>query len=314
VFLSVAVVPPSSGADRFVDWTMMPRHPVDLHMHSTASDGEELPERLAERCRDAGLRTVALTDHNSTAHVRRMTAACTETGIEVLPACEISTSWKGREHHCLAYFVPLDDEVFGDRIERVRQEDLARSRRWVDNAAADGVDITWERVEAEVGRDRVPPFAYLARVLAASGDKRLERYREHRGSMFGEWFAKGRPWSTEDPWRPSLPEAIGWVREAGGVPVLAHPGATLGDLDPAEAFADLQAEGLLGVEAWTTWHKREASQRFEGLAHEAGLSVTAGADFHGPVVKPFVSGPGQVEENGLERLRELEAAHEVARG
>ena len=288
----------------------MATHLVDLHMHSTASDGEEVPERLAERCRDAGLRTIALTDHNSLRHVVRMTGACAEAGIDVIPACEISADWRGREHHCLAYFVPLDDPVFAERIERVRQSDLARSRRWVENAVADGVGVSWDSVVEEVGEDRVPPFAYLARVLAASGDPRLGG----RGGMWGEWFAPGKPWATDDPWRPSLPEAIAWVREAGGVPVLAHPGATLGDLDPTEAFADLRDAGLLGVEAWTTWHKREASERFEEAARSAGLAVTAGADYHGPLVKPFVREPGQVEHNDASRLRELEAAREALRG
>jgi 3',5'-nucleoside bisphosphate phosphatase len=291
----------------------MPSDRVDLHMHSTASDGELTPEALAERCRDAGLHTVALTDHNSTAHVRRMAEACSEAAVDVVPACEISTDWKGREHHCLAYFVPLDDPVFAERVERVRQADLARSRRWVENAAADGVPVTWERVEEELGADRVPPFAYLARLLVATGDARLEPFGQ-RGHIWGAWFAPGKPWATEDPWRPTLPEAIAWVREAGGVPVLAHPGATLGELDPEAAFSELRDAGLLGVEAWTTWHRRDASERFEGLARAAGLTVTAGADFHGPVVKPFVSGPGQVDENGPERLRDLEAAREIARG
>ncbi len=275
-------------------------------MHSTASDGECEPEELTGLCSAAGLSAVALTDHNSLRHVPRMQAAGAEAGIEVIPACEISTVWNGREHHCLAYFVPLDDEVFTARIERVRQADLARSRRWIDNAAADGVPVTWERVEEAVGQDRVPPFAYLTRVLAQTGHERLS---DGHGGMWARFFAEGRPWATEPPWQPSLPEAIGWVREAGGVAVLAHPGASLGSgVDPEAAFAELRDAGLLGVEAWTTWHKRESSVRFEAQARAAGLAVTAGADFHGPVVKPFVRGPGQVEENGIERLRELEAA------
>lgn len=283
-------------------------------MHSTASDGEETPEALARRCADAKLTAVALTDHNSTAHVRRMTAACAELGVDVVPACEISTNWLGREQHCLAYFVPLDDPVFAARIDRVRSEDVARSMRWVENAAADGVPITWAQVEEAVGPDRVPPFAYLARVLASTGDPRLERYRASRGHMWGEFFAKGKAWATHDPWRPTLPEAIAWVREVGGVPVLAHPGVTLGDADPAVALGELRDVGLLGVEAWTTWHKRETSERFEGVARATGLAVTAGADYHGPVVKPFVASPGQVEHNDAGRLRELEAARDRARG
>src|SRR5258708_3695716 len=85
---------------------------VDLHMHPVVSDGEDPPERLAERCAAAGLAAVALPDHNSTAGVSRMTEACATHGISVVPACEISTRWQGREHHCLAYLVPLEPGPF----------------------------------------------------------------------------------------------------------------------------------------------------------------------------------------------------------
>src|SRR5262249_21333892 len=185
--------------------------------------------------------------------------------------------------------------------------------RWADAGAAAGVRVTWERVEEEIGTDRVPPFASLARLLVSAGGERLAGHRERPSSLWPEYFAAGRPWATEDPWQPSLVEAIGWVREAGGVPVLAHPGASLGGADPEETFAELRDAGLAGVEAWTTWHRPESSEKFEGLARAAGRAVTAGADFHGRVVKPHVSGPGQVGHNGVERLRELEAAHSAAR-
>ena len=276
-----------------------------MHMHTVASDGELEPEALVERCAAAGLDVIAVTDHNSTASVARAQAACDARGIELVPACEISTRWQGREHHCLAYFVPLDDAVFQERIGRVRSADLERSRRWVDNAAAEGFGITWAMVEERVGADSVPPFAHLRRLLleVSEGDPRMDAYRgEKPGNLWAGWFAAGRPLATEPPWQPELPEAIAWVREAGGVPVLAHPGATLGDLDPEASFARLRDEGLGGVEAWTTWHKPEQSARFETLARAAGLEVTAGADFHGPLVKPFVREPGQVEHNGGEVL------------
>lgn len=281
---------------------------VDLHMHTIASDGEDTPEVLADRCAEAGLATVALTDHNSTANVGRMTERCATHGIEVIPACEVSTRWHGREHHCLAYWVPLDDPVFAQQIEQVRQADLARSRRWVENAAADGIPITWKEVEARVGVDRVPPFAFLAQQLlaAAADDPRFQSYDGNRGRLFGDWFAIGKPWATEPPWQPELPEAIAWIRATGAVPVLAHPGASLGDHDPAESFAELEAQGLAGVEAWTTWHRPDASERFDALARKAGLAVTAGSDYHGPTVKAFVRSPGQVEHNGPEVVEALE--------
>ncbi|HEY2703209.1 MAG TPA: PHP domain-containing protein [Candidatus Dormibacteraeota bacterium] len=283
---------------------------VDLHMHTTASDGDLEPEELVGRCAGAGLTTIAVTDHNSTVHVTRARAESDRLGLELIPACEISTRWQEREHHLLAYFVPLDDPVFQGRIERVRSADLARSRRWVDNAAAEGLGITWEAVEAVVGADRVPPFAVLRRLLleAAAGDGRMLPYASAPHRLFSDWFAAGKPLATEAPWQPELPEAIAWVREAGGVPVLAHPGATLGQIDPEAAFAELAAGGLGGVEAWTTWHTPETGERFAGLAAAAGLTVTAGADFHGPTVKPHVLAPGQVSHNGPEVLEGLHHA------
>jgi 3',5'-nucleoside bisphosphate phosphatase len=285
---------------------------VDLHMHTVASDGDLTPEELVSRCAEQGLGTIAVTDHNSTRNVERARAAAEERGVEVVPACEISTRWQGREHHLLAYFVPLDDPLFQERIERVRRADLERSRRWVDNAAREGFALRWEDVEALAGADRVPPFALLSRALldTSGADPRLA---QHRGrNMWGDWFAPGRPLATEAPYQPELPEAIAWVREAGGVPVLAHPGATLGSIDPEAAFAELRGEGLGGIEAWTTWHGAEASQRFAALGEKAGLAVTAGADFHGPTVKPHVANPGQVTNNGPEVLLGLQRERERA--
>lgn len=284
-------------------------------MHTVASDGDLQPEELVARCAEQALTTIAVTDHNSTRSVARAAAACQERGLELIPACEISTRWHEREHHLLAYFVPLDDPVFQERIERVRQADIDRSRRWVDNAAREGFALRWEDVEALAGPDRVPPFVLLARALLdkAGDDPRLARYRQSQGgNIFGDWFARGRPLATEPPDQPDLRKAIAWVREAGGVPVLAHPGATLGDIDAEAAFGELRGEGLGGVEAWTTWHGIDAAQRFAALGEAAGLAVTAGADFHGPTVKPRVANPGQVSNNGPEviegLLRERERA------
>ena len=283
---------------------------VDLHMHTTASDGDLGPEELVGRCAAAGLSTIAVTDHNSTVHVARAAAECARLGLDLIPACEISTRWGGREHHLLAYHAPLDAAVFQARIERVRREDLARSRRWVENARAEGFAIDWEAVEAAVGPDRVPPFAVVRALLleGAGEDERLRPYVDAPQRLFGDWFAAGRPLATDPAWQPDLVEAIAWVGEVGGVPVLAHPGATLGDIDPEDAFAELGGAGLGGVEAWTTWHRPETGARFAALAAAAGLAVTAGADFHGPTVKPHVTTPGQVTHNGPEVLEGLDRA------
>lgn len=284
---------------------------VDMHLHTRASDGDWEPEDLVARCDAAGLRTIAVTDHNSMRHVERAAAACAARGMDLVPACEISTRWREREHHLLAYFVDAADTRFRERIERVRRADLDRSRRWVANAAAAGLPITWARIEEVAGPDRVPPFAVIAALLreSAPDDPRVAPHRDGGpGALYQALFATGRALETERPWQPDLLEAIAWVREAGGVAVLAHPGVTLRDIDPEEALALLAAGGLHGVEAWTTWHSAEQGERFDTLGRAAGLAVTAGSDYHGPTAKPRVTSPGQVTHNGdevVEGLRRL---------
>lgn len=289
---------------------------VDLHLHTVASDGELTAEELVARCAAAGLGVIAVTDHNSLRSVPAAAAACRRHGLELVVGCEISTRWQGAEHHLLAYFVEVDDRVFAGRVEAVRAADLARCRRWVANAQDLGVPLTWEAVEALVGLDRVPPFAFVRRALleAAADDPRFTPYRGERAShLWRDWFAPGRPLATEPPWQPDLVEALAWVREAGGVPVLAHPGATLRADDPEGALIELRRAGLAGVECWTTWHSAEVSARFDALARRLELAVTAGADFHGPTVKPFVHSPGQVEHNGADVLEALWRARERSR-
>lgn len=283
---------------------------VDLHLHSRASDGDYGPVELAERCAAAGLASVALTDHNTMRNVPAARRAFAARGVELIPGVEISTRWRDGEHHLLALWAPLDDPPFAARIEAVRQSDLARSRRWVGNAVAAGMRMEWDALEERVGADRVPPFAVLSSMLIElnPADERLAPFREHRGGVWNALFAPGRELHTEPPDLPDLVEAIRWVRDAGAVPVLAHPARTFAASDGMEEIlGTLRDAGLAGVEAWTPHHGHGVGARIHAIARSCGLAVSAGADYHGPTVKPFVRAPGAVTHNDDELLDELAA-------
>jgi len=269
---------------------------VDLHLHTAASDGDETPEELARRCVAAGLRVVAVTDHDSLGSVAAFTRAA-GSALTVVPACEVSTRWRGAEAHCLGYWISEQDTTFAARIRRIHDGELAWWREWIGSVARLGVPLDWTDVVERIGGDRVAsPGDYLGLVLAKAGDD--ERFRGYSAADTSEfaadWCAPGRPLHRPEPWAPDLVEAIGWITDAGGVAVLAHPARLLGDADWEHELRTLSREGLCGVEVWTTWHTAQESARLAELCDVLDLVPTVGSDYHGVRVKPWATEPGLV--------------------
>ncbi|MFD5424229.1 PHP domain-containing protein [Streptomyces sp. NPDC127084] len=289
--------------------------PVDLHLHSSVSDGDDSPAGLARRCVEAGLRVVACTDHDSVAGHEEFRTVAEAGGLTVVPGVEITARWGGQEVHCLAYFVDLADTAFHERVTGVRRAEVEWWRTWFEQAAALGVDLTWDTVTRRFGADRVAFLGdYLDLFLtAARDDARFAGYERGAGHdrFIAEWCRAGRPLHVPHPWRPELAEVADWIRAAGGVAVLAHPGRV--QEGPGTDFADLRRLGVAGLEAWTTWHDPDVTERVLKVCDTHGLLPSQGSDFHGGRLKPWSPAPGLVPEAAPDPMALVDRLH-AARG
>lgn len=267
---------------------------VDLHLHTRASDGDDLPHELADRVARSGVRVAAVTDHDTLRSVAAFRAAAAGR-FDVIPACEVSSTWRGKDTHCLAYWVSEADAEFSAAVGHARECELDWWRAWVHRAGAFGIPLTWDDVEREIGPDRIAFSGdYLALLLrSAKDDPRFRRYTSDTRALVAELCSPGQPLYVPHPWLPELTTVIGWIVAAGGVPVLAHPSDYLADGSLADAeLRVLRDAGLAGVEVWTTWHDPASSARLAELCARTGLIATAGSDYHGERVKAWAPRPG----------------------
>jgi predicted metal-dependent phosphoesterase TrpH len=267
---------------------------VDLHLHSDRSDGELTGSELLDLCARRSLRLLAITDHDVIAEA---VTNC-PSYLTVITGIEVTAYWRGREVHCLGYLYQAGEEQLRVSVAGYRNAVLAGWRDIVDRAAEFGCLLGWHDVEAAFGVDRVPYSGrMLDLLLAGTADGTAlaaARGWSHQRRV-ADWFAPGRPLHIEEPIPPELTQVIGWLRKAGGIPVLAHP---LAQWTPDQLDADLPAlrsAGLAGFEAWSSWHRLPgADQTLAELARRYAMVATAGSDFHGVAVKSWVPRPGAV--------------------
>ena len=244
---------------------------TDLHMHSTHSDGAFSPAALMEACRAQGLKTVSLTDHDTTAGTQEAAATAASLGLRFIPGVELSCE-TDREIHILGYHINGAYPPLADELEALRQERLQRTTRMVEKLRAMGMDITYEEVAREAGGE-VVGRPHLASVLVRRG------YAADMKDAFDKYIARGKPaYAKRVKMTPQ--KAIRLILEAGGVPVLAHPGLTgLSDIRPL--VTELAGYGLKGIEAYYPLHTDGQCVEYESIAMQRGLYITCGSDYHG---------------------------------
>jgi hypothetical protein len=243
---------------------------IDLHLHTTASDGTLSPSELVLRARAAGLSIFSITDHDTTAGFEAASAAAREAGLELIPGIEISAVADGRDVHVLGYFIDTSSARLRDFLGRQRHERLRRIREIGERLASLGVSVDLEPIAAEAALGRSVGRPQIAAALLAAGhvatrDEAFTRFLESGGPAFVARCGS----------RPE--EVIGIIHEAGGIASVAHPGLTRrDDLLPA-----LVAAGLDALEARHSDHDAVMEARYRALARELGLAVSGGSDFHG---------------------------------
>ncbi|MFI7608602.1 PHP domain-containing protein [Micromonospora sp. NPDC049366] len=249
---------------------------IDLHAHSTASDGTLSPPELVRAAAEAGLDVVAITDHDTTAGWAPALAALPP-GLRLVRGAEISCRWFGAEPavplHLLAYLFDPEHPDLVAELARVRVAREQRGERIVDLLRADGVDVSWPEILAgarggTVGRPHIAQALIRAGLVGSTSE------------AFGpDWLGERYRLPKEDI---EVFHAVRLVRAAGGVPVFAHPRATRrGRVVPDELIADLAAAGLAGLEADHEDHSPAERAHVRALAAELGLLVTGSSDFHG---------------------------------
>ncbi|MGV4887000.1 PHP domain-containing protein [Streptomyces viridosporus] len=247
---------------------------IDLHTHSTASDGTDTPADLVRKAGAAGLDVIALTDHDTTRGHAEALAALPE-GLTLVTGAELSCRLDGVSMHLLAYlFDPEEPALLAER-ELVRDDRVPRAQGMIAKLNALGVPVTWEQVariagDGSVGRPHVAAALVELGVVPTVGD-----------AFTQEWLADGGRAHVEkhetDPF-----EALRLVKGAGGVAVFAHPAASKrGRTVPESAIAELAEAGLDGIEVDHMDHDPGTRARLRGLAQELGLLVTGSSDYHG---------------------------------
>jgi hypothetical protein len=247
---------------------------IDLHSHSTASDGTESPAHVAALADRAGLAALALTDHDTLDGMDAFLAMQPRTRTRLIPGIELSCRFLGREVHLLGLFVDPACPSFREHVQGLALRREERNRSIMERLNALGIPLTQEDVARQAPSGLVSR-AHIAHALTAIGAAASPH------DAFERWIGEDR--AAHVPFRHLSPaEAARWIREAGGVTILAHPGRTFGRAFRwDQAMADLQAMGVQGLEVHYTEHGPEEERYFLGLARELGAARSGGSDFHG---------------------------------
>jgi predicted metal-dependent phosphoesterase TrpH len=249
---------------------------IDLHTHSIASDGTLSPAELMTAAAAAGLDVVALTDHDTTSGWEPARAALPE-GLTLVPGAELSCRWYGPDQttalHLLAYLFDPADPRLGEELAAVRSDRERRAQRMVDLMRADGIDVTWEEIAhsaagGTVGRPHLAQ-ALIRRGLVATVSEAFEP----------QWLGRRYRVPKDDL---DVFEALRLVLGAGGVPVFAHPRASVrGPVVPDALIVEMAGAGLFGLEADHTDHSPREQAEIHALADRLGLVTTGSSDYHG---------------------------------
>ncbi|RFA09706.1 phosphatase [Subtercola boreus] len=250
------------------------RSPIDLHTHSSASDGTETPYNVVRSASEAGLGTLALTDHDSTAGWPSASEAARDHELTLIPGMELSTRLDHVSVHLLSYlFDPVNPALLAE-TETIREARLARAHAIVDRIAAD-YDLTWDDVLAEtqpgatVGRPHIAD-ALVKKGLAPTRSDAFQGILHWRAGYFQPHYA------------PTPLRGVELVVAAGGVPVLAHPGTGPRErVIPERRLAELVDAGLFGLEIEHRQNSPEGKERLYELAAKFGLAITGSSDYHG---------------------------------
>jgi predicted metal-dependent phosphoesterase TrpH len=248
---------------------------IDLHIHTTASDGTLSPAEVVRYAQAKGLRTIAITDHDTVEGIAEGLKEGRKLGLEVIPGVELSVDFTKGTMHLLGYYIDHIYAALLDKLTIVQQARAERNLKIVEKLRSLGIDIDLAEIREtpEHGQIGRPHFAYA---LVQKG------HAQNIQDAFDRYLGKGRPAYVEK-FRFSPQEAMDIIHKAGGITVLAHPFTLnqlqLHDLEPV--IVELKEKGLDGIEVYYPEHSEGQTRFYRHLAQQYGLAITGGSDFHG---------------------------------
>jgi predicted metal-dependent phosphoesterase TrpH len=259
---------------------MIDTRKIDLHVHSTFSDGTLTPEQLVTAALEAGLSAIAITDHDTTDGIAYATSAAKDYNLEIIPGVELSCEYKQKEIHMLGFYLDNTNPILRKHLKHFQQSRSTRNQEMVNLLAAEGLDITFEKLLAD-NPDCVITRANIARYLVDHGCVK------DMATVFSKYIGDDcRCFVPREKVTPA--QAIQLIHEAGGVAFLAHPLLYhMGTVTLNNLVSELALEGLDGMEAIYSTYQPGDERNMKNLANEYHLLISGGSDFHG-ANKPFI--------------------------
>lgn len=276
---------------------------IDLHIHTTCSDGSLTPSQVVQYAKEKGLKAIAITDHDTIDGNEEALKEGTHQDIEVIPGVEISVDYSPGSMHMLGYFITTDDTALQEKLTLLQDSRADRNPKIIEKLKELGLALTYDEVVQESGGGQVGR-PHIAQVLLKKGC--VKNIQE----AFDKYLGKGAP-AYSDKFRLGAEEAITTITDAGGIPVLAHP-FTLhckGSGELEALIKKLVSTGLQGIEVYYSEHNQRQVSHYRKLAEQYNLAITGGSDFHGKNMKGIDLGTGRgnlkVPYSLCENLRSL---------
>ena len=276
---------------------------IDLHIHTTESDGTLTPSQVVRYAKEKGLKAVAITDHDTIHGNEEAIKEGISAGVEVIPGVEISVDYSPGTMHMLGYFITTEDPILNEKLALLQDSRADRNPRIIEKLNKLGLSLTYDEVVQVSGGGQVGR-PHMAQVLMKKG------YTKSIKEAFDKYLGKGAP-AYLDKFRLSAVEAITMITDAGGIPVLAHP-FTLFCKSSYELDAlvkKLVNQGLQGLEVYYSEHDERKTSSYKLLAKRYNLAITGGSDFHGKNMKGIDLGTGRgklkIPYTALENLKTI---------
>jgi len=251
---------------------------IDLHSHSTASDGSLSPSELVSYAASKGVTVLALTDHDTLDGLAECGTACKNSGITFVPGVELNIDWPIGEFHLLGLSLKAVSPSLTALLKDLQESRIERNRKIVETMNNDGIPVSFEALSKHydtksLGRPHIADFLVKNKIVKTAQQ------------AFDRFLGKGRPYYVGRQGL-DLDEAISAIVDSGGIPVLAHPMSlyvSWGKIEPV--LTDLFARGIKGLEAWHPGARVAECMRLEEMGRKLGFFITAGSDFHGEQVR-----------------------------